>query len=202
MGSVTLLDIIGSMLVSGLLLLTALRMNEQARVNTFNSQANLTVQENLTSIVENLEWDFRKIGYCANPNVQPKNYMYITHGDSDDITFVADLENKGVLNTVRWYLGNDPIDGTPNPRVRMLYRVVDGKSSGANLGVTQFELHYFDTVGDTVYPPFDAPSTVKLIEVTIRVEPTALYGGAYNDTTSNFAVWRQTRLVSRNLNAR
>ncbi len=203
MGSTVLLDILGSMLVSGLLLLTALRMNEQAQVNTFNSQANLTVQQNLTSVVENIEWDFRKIGYCADPNVLPKNFMYIVHGDTDDITFVADLDDNGVLETVRWYIGDVPIEGTANPRVRMLYRVVNGKSSyQANLGVTQFLLHYFDTEGDTVYTPFDAPSTVKLIEITVRVEPTALYNATYSDTTSNFSVWRQTRLVSRNLKAR
>ncbi len=203
MGSTTLLDIIGSMLVSGILLLAALRMNEQARMNTFESQANLTVQQNLTSLINNIEWDFRKIGYCEDPNAQPKNFMYILHGDSNDVSFVADLSDRGVLDTVRWYLGTDPIPGTANPRVRMLYRVVDGSTPyEANLGVTQFKLVYFDTEGDTVNTPFDAPSTVKLIEVTVRVEPTALYGGNYADTLNNFSVWRETRLASRNLQSR
>lgn len=203
MGTTTLLDIIGSMLISGLLLLTALRMNEQARMNTFNSQANLTVQQNLTSLVQNIEWDFRKIGYCADPTAQPRNFMYIVHGDTDDVTFVGDLDNNGALDTVRWYLGKVPIEGTENPRVRMLYRVVNGERQyGANLGVTQFSLRYFDTLGDSVETPFDAPSTAKLIEITLRVEPVALYDAANNNSTSNFSVWRQTRLVSRNLKAR
>lgn len=203
MGSTTLLDIIGSMLVSGILLLAALRMNEQANVNTFESQANLTVQQNLTSIINNIEWDFRKTGYCGDPNAQPKNFMYIVHGDTSDITFVGDLDDNGTLDTIRWYQGATPIAGTANPRVRMLYRTINGAAPyEANLGVTQFYLRYFDTNGDTVSTPFDAPSTVKLIEVTVRVEATALYNATYSDTTSNFSVWRETRLASRNLQAR
>ena len=71
MGSSTILDIISSMLISGFLLLTALHMDEQSVKTTFYSETNLTVQENLTSLVENLEYDFRRMGYCANPNVQP-----------------------------------------------------------------------------------------------------------------------------------
>lgn len=203
MGSTTLLDILSSMMVSGLLLLTALRMNEQARVNTFHSQSNLTMQQNLTAIIQNIEYDFRKIGYCSNPNLQPRNSMYIVSGDTSDITFVADMLDVGVLDTVRWYLGTDPIPGTANPNVRMLYRQVNSERPlASNLGITQFKLRYFNSLGQEVSTPFTAPSTAKLIEMTVRVEAVASYGGDYGDTTKNFSMWRQTRLVSRNLNAR
>ncbi len=203
MGSTVLLDIISSSIISGLLLLSALRMNEQARVNTFDSQSSLTVQQNLTSIIQNVEYDFRKIGYCSNPNLQPINSMYIVRGDTSDVTFVADMSDNGTLDTVRWYLGTTAIPGTANPNVRMLYRRVNsGRPFASNLGVTQFKLKYFNSLGQVVPTPFSAPSTAKLIEMTLRVEPVAAYGGTYGDTTKNFSVWRQTRLISRNLNAR
>ena len=67
MGVSTILDIVGSMIVGGILLLTLFRMNSNATQNTYNFSGELTVQENLVTTVEVLEYDFRKIGYCENP---------------------------------------------------------------------------------------------------------------------------------------
>ena len=39
MGSSTMIDIVGSMLIGGLLLLTAVRMDERATSNTFQAEA-------------------------------------------------------------------------------------------------------------------------------------------------------------------
>jgi len=60
MGTTTLIDIIGSMLIGSLLLLVALRLNDQATKNTFDCQEQLTVQQNITFLVEALGADFRK----------------------------------------------------------------------------------------------------------------------------------------------
>lgn len=196
-----MLDIIGSMLISGLLLLTALRMDEQATRNSYYSKTNLTVQQNMTSLVQNLEYDFRKMGYCANPNVQPDPYMYVVEGDSDHICFVADLDDHGVLDTVRYSLGNDTIPGCANKHLRMLYRQVnDDPPVASNLGVAEFDLKYLDGFGEEQPVPFTAPTQIQMVEITLKVEPTS----AYNDTsyTQNFALWRQTRLISRNLSNR
>ncbi len=200
MGSSTLIDIVSSMLISGFLLVTALQMDEKAVQNTYYSETNLTVQQNLTSLVQNLEYDFRKMGYCADPNLQPKTYMYLVQGDTSSISFVADLNNVGVLDTVKYYLGGH-VPGCPNPHVKMLYRQVDSDPAvGSNLGVTEFYLKYLDSFGQELPVPFTAPSQVQMVEITIRVEPAA----AYDDTTysQNFALWRQTRLISRNLKNR
>ncbi len=202
MGSSTILDIVGSMLIGGMLLLVALRMDERATANNFESQENLTVQQNMTSLIQNLEWDFRKIGYCKNPALTTDPSTYILLGDTSSVTFVADLTNAGELDTVTWSLGG-PVPGCPNPNVRMLYRRVDsGPDVGSNLGVTEFSLQYFDTFGQPIRTPYiggTLPSP-QLIQVTMKVEPTA----QYDDTTSGhiFALWRQTRLVSRNLRNR
>lgn len=196
MGSTSLLDILGSLVIGGLLLLTALRMNQNATKNTYTSQASLTVQQNMTAIIQNIEWDFRKIGYCKNPMLTADPTHYILRGSTDSISFVADLLNSGTLNTVSWYFG--PQVGS-NPRVHKLCRKVDnGSALEANLGVTQFSMIYFGASGDTIKLPYSAGDSVtpQLIELTLRVEPTAAYDTAYSQ---NFSYWRQTRLVSRNL---
>lgn len=196
-----MIDIVSSMLISGFLLVTALRMDQQSVKNTYYSETNLTVQQNLTSLVENLEYDFRKMGYCADPNVQPKPYMYVVKGDSNYIWFVADLYNNGTLDTVKYYLGSDSIPGCANKHVRMLYRQVNsGPAVGSNLGVAEFKLKYLDGFGQPLEPPITAPSQVQMVEITLKIEPTAAYGDTSYD--QNFALWRQTRLISRNLKNR
>ncbi len=202
MGSSTLLDIIGSMVIGSLLLLVALKMDERATANTFQSQENLTVQQNMTALIQNLEWDFRKLGYCRNPALTTDPSEYILDGDTDRITFIADLENTGKLDTVTWSLG-DTVAGCPNPNVRMLDRKVDnGPNVGSNLGVTEFSLQYFDTFGQPIRTPYigGALPSPQLIQLTVEVEPTSEYG----DTTYThiLSLWRQTRLVSRNLRNR
>lgn len=207
MGSTVLIDIIGSMLIGGLLLLSALRMNETATKNTYQSQENLTVQQNMTAIIQTIQQDFRRIGYCRNPSLTSNPAYYILYGGADSIVFAADLKDTGTLNTVKWWLGARV--QTPNPdTVRMLCRQVDNQTTlDANLGVTQFSMRYLDVSGLPIPPPY-IPVVVsripQLIELTIRVEPTAAYAeptALYRDTayTQNFAYWRQTRLVSRNI---
>ena len=200
MGSSTLIDIVSSMLIGGLLLVVAIKMDAQATKNTYDSEASLTVQQNLTSLVENIEYDFRKIGYCKNPNLTTDPAMYILYGDSDSIAFVADLSNIGELDTVTWYLGG-AVPGSPNPDIRMLCRKVDsGPTMESNLGVTEFSLAYFETFGQEL-PGYvgGAPDPPQLIQLTVKVEPTAAYDTSYS---SNYAIWRQTRLISRNLRDR
>lgn len=199
-----MLDILSSMIISGLLLLSALSMNERATSNTFETEASLTVQQNITSIVENLEWDFRLIGYCANDTI-PAN-TFIISGDTNEITFQADVNNDGSMDTVSWDMEPWRIPGCPNPNVRMLVRKVSGingvsQVDSSNLGVTEFRLRYFNELGDTVGTPFIGDTAgVQVIEVTVTVQPV----NAYADTSNKriFSTWRETRLVSKNLNNR
>ncbi len=207
MGTSTLIDIVGSMLLGGFLLIVALRMDDSATSNTFESQENLTVQQNLTSLIQNLESDFRKIGYRSGGNAPPADSCII-YGRSDSIAFLSDINDNGSLDTVIWYLEKARIPNCPNPNVRMLVRKT--RSNGvwtvdsANLGVTQFSIAYFETFKTQLGPsqlPYrlGTPSPPVLMQLTLMVQPTAAYDTAYS---SNFAFWTQTRLVSRNLTAR
>ncbi|HQT92259.1 MAG TPA: hypothetical protein PL001_09575, partial [Candidatus Kryptobacter bacterium] len=98
---------------------------------------------------------------------------------------------------VKYWLGTAAIPGAANPRVRLLYRQVNsGVPMGSNLGVTQFNIQYFDAFGAQIPTPFGAPNQVQYIVLTVRLEPVAAFNADYS---SNFVIWRQTRMVSRNL---
>lgn len=199
MGTTTLIDLAGSMLISGLLLLSALQLDQKSIQTTFDSQAGLTVQQNTASLIENLQYDFRKIGYCKNPAKLTSSAanILIQKGDTSTIWFLSDYSNSGNVDTVKYWLGTAKIPGSPNPRVRMLYRQVNSTApTRSNLGVTQFNIKYYETFGQQLSTPFGAPNQAQIIVMAIRLEPVAAFDSGYS---SNFVVWRQTRMVSRNL---
>ncbi len=92
MGTSVILDIMGSMIIGGILLLTLFRMNDNATKNTYNFSGELIVQQNLVTTVEVLEYDFRKIGYCEDPFEFPHPEKdAILYADTSEIRFLTDL---------------------------------------------------------------------------------------------------------------
>jgi len=223
MGTTVILDVIGSMIIGGILLLTLFRMNDTATRNTYNFSGELTLQENLVATVEVLEYDFRKIGYCEDPLELPNpEENSILFADTSEIKFLTDLmvppyddpQGDGILDTIQYYLGPPSgLSGTPNPNDRMLYRVVNGVPTGVNLGITYFKIRYFrdslTALGSTtlaeilptqlpkIYVP-GTPTGITALQIDIKVENTAAYDEGNNPYRQAF--WRQIRLSSRNLN--
>jgi hypothetical protein len=220
MGAAALMDVIGSAIIGGFLLLTLFRMNNNATMNTYNFSGELTLQENLVATIEVLEFDFRKIGYCENPLALPKpEENAILYADTSEIIFLTDITGPdltpgdGILDTMRYYLGpTSELAGTPNPNDRMLYRTVNGIGGGANLGVTYFKIRYFrDSLtasGSTTLveilphklPKVHVPGTptgITAMQIDIKVENTASYD--VDNNPYRHAFWRQIRLSSRNL---
>ncbi|MCL4540653.1 MAG: hypothetical protein M1378_13830 [Bacteroidetes bacterium] len=199
MGTTTLIDLAGSFLVSGLLLLTALQLDQKSIQTTYDSQAGLTVQQNMVELIEYLQYDFRKIGYCKNPARLPSSAVstFVQKGDTSTIWFLADASNSGNVDTVKYWLGTTAIPGCPNPDVRLLYRQVDSNPPVAsNLGITEFKIQYFEAFGIPIPTPFGAPNRTQYIVLAVRMEPISAFNADYS---SNFVIWRQTRMVSRNL---
>ena len=224
MGIAVILDVLGSMIIGGILLLTLFRMNDTATKNTYNFSGELTLQENLVATVEVLEYDFRKIGYCEDPLALPNPEVNaILFANTSEIKFLTDLlitpyndpdpEGDGILDTIQYFLGDaSALSGTPNPNDRMLYRVVNGNPTGVNLGITYFKIRYFrdssTAAGSTtlaeilpnqlpkVYVP-GTPTGITALQIDIQVENTASYDAPNNPYRQAF--WRQIRLSSRNL---
>ncbi len=206
MGFSSLIDVLGSMLIGGVLLLIILRLNESAVQNVYVNAGELIVQQNLLETVKLLEYDFRKIGYCVNWEKFPDPSKAIIYASEHGIKFLTDLQDPptypsgdGIIDTVYYYTGpTSELTATPNTKDKMLYRVVNNEQpKGANLGITQFDLLYFNALGDTIHFPITVPSEIYTMQISITVENTQAYGEQYSTV-----FWRQLRLAARNLRNR
>ena len=106
-----LIDIIGSLVLVGVLILTVATVNINMNQALYETTFELNTQENLVELARTLEYDFVKIGYGATAPA-------ITVADTDRITFKGDFVNNGVVDSIRYYLGSTTapgVAGTPNP---------------------------------------------------------------------------------------
>jgi hypothetical protein len=199
MGIASIFDLVGSVIIGGVLLITLFKVNDNVTRNTYSFSGELVVQENLVTSVEVLEYDFRKIGYCEDPFAIPNTKRAILYADSTDITFLTDVDFDGVPDIMRYYLGPpSELSGTPNPDDRMLYQEINGNTAGVNLGITLFKIKYFGALGEELSLPRSFPPTgIFSMQIDIRIENTAAYDEDYR-----YAFWRQIRLASRNLDNR
>ncbi|VAX27864.1 hypothetical protein MNBD_IGNAVI01-1959 [hydrothermal vent metagenome] len=199
MGFSSLIDILGSIVVGGMLLLILFRINDTAVANSFQYNGEAIAQKNLVEVVTLLEYDFRKIGYCKDWLAMPDPSKAIISADSTSITFLTDENSDGVVDTMSYYLGSvEELSHTANPRDRMLYRKVNHQIPlSANLGVTKFNLTYYDPFGKQIPFPILVPGEIHTLQIDIVLEDVAAYDQKYNKV-----FWRQIRLAARNLGNR
>lgn len=214
MGSQVMLDIIGSSIAFGTLLLMTIRLNGSVNENLQRYNGDLLVQDNIVTVTRMIEYDFRRIGYCKDPTQFPDPTKAIILADSNRIKFYTDLgtpsnpDGDGKLDILYYYLGpTSELSITPNPRDRILYRVENNEPpKGANLGVTVFDLKFFDALKDTLTFPIANPGAIWAMQITVQVEnlaaTTLRFNTAKFDKQYSSAFWRQVRLVSRNLRNR
>ncbi len=214
MGSQVILDIIASSVTFGTLLLMTIRVNGSVNENMQRYNGDLIVQENIVTLTQIIEYDFRRIGYCKDPTKFPDPTKAIILADSNRIRFYTDLgtlanpDGDGNLDILEYYLGpTSELLMTPNPGDRMLYRVENNETpKGANLGVTMFDLKFFDALKDTLKFPITNPGAIWAMQITVQVENLAATTPQFNtasfDKQYSSAFWRQVRLVSRNLRNR
>jgi hypothetical protein len=210
MGSQVIIDLIGSIVLFGWLLLTSIRVNVANSENMQTYGGELLVQENLVEVTRLLEYDFRKIGFCMEPNNIPDPTRAIILADSLRLKFLTDVDltgsgPDGVVDSIYYYLGpTSELAGTMNPRDRLLYRVVNNEAAkGSNLGVTSFKFRYYTGQGVELGVPVSAVNLQKIqtIEISLIVENVVageLVETAPINTQYSSAFWQQLRLSSRN----
>ena len=199
MGFSTIIDILGSIIIGGILMTIAWRLSDAATEKTYNNSGELALQQNLATVAQIIEWDFRKIGFCADWNKLPDPTKAILYADTSSIKFLTDVDADGSLDSIYYYLGpTSELSETENPRDRVLYRVVNDETPvKSNLGVTRFYLVYFDALGDSIHLPVDNYGIIASIEINVVVENVSAYDQKYSS-----AYWRQIRMVARNLKNR
>ena len=199
MGTNVILDIMGSMIIGGILMITLFRVSDRATERTYNNSGDLTNQQNIAAVVRTLEYDFRKIGYCADWTQIPNPSKSIIFAKSDGIKFLTDVDRDGKVDTMYYYIGPaSELIYTANPRDRFLYRVVNNeKPVKVNLGVTQFDLVYFNVDKEIIPAPISVLGEIYTIQISVAVEDIEAYDQKYSQV-----FWRQIRLVAKNLKNR
>ncbi len=199
MGTNVILDIMGSMIIGGILMITLFRVSDRATERTYNNSGDLTNQQNIAAVVRTLEYDFRKIGYCADWTQIPNPSKSIIFAKSDGIKFLTDVDRDGKVDTMYYYIGPaSELIYTANPRDRFLYRVVNNeKPVKVNLGVTQFDLVYFNVDKEIIPVPISVLGEIYTIQISVAVEDIEAYDQKYSQV-----FWRQIRLVAKNLKNR
>jgi hypothetical protein len=208
MGIQAIMDLLGSTVIFGWLFLITITANVSNKEDFQTNQGELLCQQNLVELTKLLEYDFRKIGYCKEPDRLPNPTLAILLADTSRIKFLTDLDidgsgPDGFVDSLYYYLG-PPGAGGNNPRVRILYRQVNNlPMSGSNLGVTNFRLTYYDRFNDTLVTPVSAANLQKIfsIQISMSVENTvasALVETSPQNTQFQSAFWQQRRLSSRN----
>jgi hypothetical protein len=198
-GFTTIIDILGSIIIGGILMTIAWRLSDAATEKTYNNSGELALQQNLATVAQIIEWDFRKIGYCADWNKLPDPTKAILYADTSAIKFLTDVDADGNLDSIYYYLGpTSELSMTENPRDKILYRVENDETPApSNLGITRFYMVYFDALGDSIHLPVANYGLIASIEINVVVENVAAYDEKYSS-----AYWRQIRMVARNLKNR
>ena len=205
MGYSTLIDILGSIMIGGILLLILLRLNDASVANSFQYNADLIIQKNLVEVVTLLEFDLRKIGYSSNWQALPDPTKAIISVDSNSISYLTDISTEshpygdGIVDTLSYFLGPaSELAETPNPRDRMLYRRENGgQNLASNLGITEFKFQFYDTFGNLIPFPITMPGQIQSMQIDLALEDVAAYDEQYRRV-----FWRQIRLAARNLGNR
>ena len=123
------IELAGSFIIGGMLLLSIFSLNadimETATLNNLGTNA----QQNVTTIVSILEYDFSKIGYRVPPGTAA-----ITALSDTTIAFIGDVDNDNSVDSVSYYLGpkSEPSE-SENPNDRYLYRKINGTSNDVSL---------------------------------------------------------------------
>ena len=207
MGSSSLLDIIGSFFVAGILLIMGLQLNATSNEVKATYSQNYTLQTNLTTLVNMLENDFNKIGYCANWRLVADPTQSIRIADSNRIRFRTDYNDDGKLDSITYWAGpTSELLDTPNPNDRYLYRQLNNDSIHAqkmNLGITEFSFTYNDGENSLLTFPISDPRQVCYMTLTVAVSEAYPYEEQYTNDPSKYQVyWKQMRLVTHNLTNR
>ncbi|MCW8817587.1 MAG: hypothetical protein OQK52_06930 [Ignavibacteriaceae bacterium] len=165
----TIIDIMGSTFIAGLLLLLILKLNLFMSNASYASDNELKMQQNAKTYAEILNYDFRKIGYKHDG-------VSIITAKNDQFKFVGDLQRPGesgygIIDTVEYFIRDSSYSlGTLNQNDIILVRVVNSKDSisGSSLGLVKLNFSYLDSLSI----PTNILSKIKYIKTELWVEPT------------------------------
>lgn len=178
--------LITSYIIAGILLISMLMMN--IRVSQSSAEITMTqiTREKADAIADMIYDDIPNMGY----NTNGKTNDIIVEADSNKVRFYRkiDPDTAGDPELITWELTNGNIPQTKNPDDRLLLRIVDSDTTKIRLGVTRFQIWYFDDFGlstlpeDNEYLPTPVPSSqlsdIKQLYIALELQsPEQIYMG-------------------------
>ncbi len=158
------LDLLGAFLIGTIVLLMLTTFNSTVSSSASQNLFDGVTQRQIVSSSTGIEDDLYKAGFRYTGEK-------IAVADSDEIKFYGDLGNDGVIDTVRYSLGDAvELSGTPNPADKYLYRTEDSGFPQALHIVTDFKLSYYDSLGQQISYGDLTNSAGRLRIKTIRIK--------------------------------
>ncbi len=161
-----MIDIIGSFIVVGMLILTILNVDVKMSDESYKSLTELKTQEELIQLGRIIEFDFYKAGYQRNRH----GAMQIA--ESGRIKFRTNLYNvPGGKDSIEYDLGGY-VTVTTNPYDRLLVRYENTTKVYINYSVTQFELSYYNRNDSLLTAPVTGAwlDSIKSVKVKLTLQ--------------------------------
>lgn len=174
------LTLIGSIVIGGIFLLGLMGFYGGVIDHSYEKTLELLTQETTASFMEIIEHDFRRIGSSvATPATAITGFVA---GPPADITFLADVDDNGTAETVRYYTSDAA--GTDHASDLILFREVNGGNTiDSPAGVTEFEVDLLDENGNDSAADWSAARTLT---VKLTVESLYPYNGKFGK-----AIWEK-----------
>ncbi len=186
----TIMDLLGSAIIGGMLLLLVLKLNLFMSESGYSSDTELRLQQNTKTLAEIMNYDFRKIGYKVSD-------IPIINAQKDRFKFVGDLERPGTagygtIDTVEYFLKDSSYStGTTNLHDEILVRVLNNKDTidGPSLGLVKLQFTYYDSVKTET----SDLSKIKYIKTEMWVQPSEARNNFVTGIAdSTFTYWEFT----------
>ncbi|MBN1350192.1 hypothetical protein JXJ21_12330 [candidate division KSB1 bacterium] len=180
------LNLIGSFIIGGLLLLAINRFYSGMQRSSYEKLLDDITSQHTAEITELIEFDFNRMGLHVSHNT---NALLVA--DSSRIFFLSDNNSNGAVDTVKYILSDvNAASSTENPRDRILYRLINNQTQqDVALGVTDFKIRYYDSMS---YLSSNL-SQIRTFDISLAVESTSAYDNHYSR-----CFW-QTRITPPNL---
>jgi hypothetical protein len=185
----TMLDIVGSVVIFGILALTIARVQVNIQNAVYENSASLIAQSNATQLAKQLEYDLTKIGYRV-----PSGQQKILFADTAEIRFKADLQNNGTIHTVRYRTGTiNEATETINPFDFPLKRTDNFGEIVQLWGLVRFRFWYYDSLHNMISTPVTHNDSLKKIYAinTLFVVEAREPGSITVDTTYYSITWEK-----------
>ncbi len=204
------LGIVTSFIIAGMIMLGLVMVN----INVQNSSAELTITQitrnHVSSITEMINDDFSNMGYDVDQTTMDNadvGNAILTLARADEISFYRNIADDPTINPdlITWKLMGDDLTSSKNPDDHTLIRITEDFATGTpdttkiQVGVTNFELLYYNTVGtakeNNVTPPGQLKNSldeILQVHVILEVQSTEpIYNRASGDGRYVRSVWEK-----------